>query len=57
MRALFGLDPDGDRALDRRRGLFEKALSFYSTDYLLRMLRGPAHPWARLQRPPASSTT
>jgi len=51
MRALFGLDPDGPRAraIDAA-GLFEEALSFYSSDYFLRVLRGPGSPWARLQR-------
>jgi retinoid hydroxylase len=51
MRALFGLDPDGEqaRAIDAA-GLFEEALSFYSSDYFLRVLRGRHSPWARLQR-------
>jgi cytochrome P450 len=51
MRALFGLDPDGPqaRAIDAAE-LFEEALSFYSTDYFLRVLRGPFTPWARLQQ-------
>ena len=51
MRALFGLDPDGPQAqaIDAA-GLFEQALSFYSTDYFLRILRGPYSPWARLQQ-------
>jgi cytochrome P450 len=51
MRALFGLDPDGEtaRSLDAA-GLFERALSFYSVDYSLRLLRGPYTPWARLQQ-------
>jgi cytochrome P450 len=51
MRALFGLDPDGEtaRAVDAA-GLFEQALSFFSTEYALRMLRGPLTPWARLQQ-------
>jgi retinoid hydroxylase len=51
MRALFGVDPDGERAraIDAA-GLFEEALSFYSSDYFLRILRGPLTPWARLQR-------
>ena len=42
MRALFGLDPDGERAraIDAA-GLFERALSFYSSDYVLRVLRAP----------------
>lgn len=51
MRALFGLDPDGPqaRAIDAA-GLFEEALSFYASDYLLRVLRGRRSPWARMQR-------
>ncbi len=51
MRALFGVDPDGRqaRAIDAAT-LFEEALSFYSTEYFLRVLRGPLTPWARLQR-------
>jgi cytochrome P450 len=51
MRALFGLDPDGAtaRSVDAA-GLFEQALSFYSSEYALRMLRGPFTPWARLQQ-------
>ena len=50
MRALFGLDPDGPqaRSIDAA-GLFEEALSFYASDYFLRVLRGPGSPWARLQ--------
>jgi cytochrome P450 len=49
MRALFGLDPDGEsaRAIDAA-GLFEQALSYYSSEYVLRVLRGPFTPWARL---------
>ena len=51
MRALFGVDPDGEqaRSIDAA-GLFEEALSFYSSDYFLRTLRGPRSPWARMQR-------
>jgi cytochrome P450 len=51
MRALFGLDPDGPtaRSVDAA-GLFERALSFYASDYALRMLRGPHTPWARMQQ-------
>lgn len=49
MRALFGVDPDGPRARELdAAGLFEQALSFYSTPYPLRMLRGPGSPWSRL---------
>jgi len=51
MRALFGVDPDGEqaRSIDAA-GLFEEALAFYSSDYFLRVLRGRHTPWARLQR-------
>jgi cytochrome P450 len=51
MRALFGLDPDGEqaRSIDAA-GLFEEALSFYASEYVLRVLRGPHTPWARLQQ-------
>jgi cytochrome P450 len=50
MRALFGLDPDSGRAREiDAAGLFEQALSFYATDYFLRILRGPRSPWARMQ--------
>jgi cytochrome P450 len=51
MRALFGVDPDGEqaRSIDAA-GLFEEALSFYSSEYFLRVLRGPHTPWARLQQ-------
>jgi cytochrome P450 len=51
MRALFGVDPDGEqaRSIDAA-GLFEEALAFYSSDYFLRTLRGRRSPWARMQR-------
>lgn len=51
MRALFGVDPDGSqaRSIDAA-GLFEEALSFYSSDYFLRVMRGPHTPWAKLQK-------
>jgi cytochrome P450 len=50
MRALFGLDPDGERAraIDAA-ALFEQALSFYASEYILRVFRGRFSPWARLQ--------
>jgi cytochrome P450 len=50
MRALFGLDPDGDRArsIDAAT-LFEQALAYYASEYFLRIFRGPRTPWARLQ--------
>ncbi len=48
MRALLGLDPDdadrGALAADH----FERALSFYGTEYPLRILRGPRTPWRRM---------
>jgi cytochrome P450 len=50
MRALFGFDPDvaaGD--LDAAEQ-FERALGFWSRDYLLQIMRGPLTPWARMQR-------
>jgi cytochrome P450 len=51
MRALFGLDPDGPRAraIDAA-GLFEEALSFYSSEYFLRVMRGRHSPWEKMQR-------
>jgi cytochrome P450 len=50
MRALFGLDPDGPqaRAIDAA-SLFEEALAFYASDYLLRVFRGKRSPWGRMQ--------
>lgn len=50
MRGLFGLDPDGEPAhsIDAA-ALFEQALAFYSSEYLLRVLRGRHTPWGRLQ--------
>jgi cytochrome P450 len=51
MRALFGLDPDGARARSiDAAGLFEQALGFFSSEYALRMFRGPFTPWDRMQR-------
>ncbi len=51
LRALFGLNPDGGAAREvDAAGLFERALSFYSSNYTLRFLRGPFTPWARLQQ-------
>lgn len=50
MRALFGLDPDGEPASGMdAAALFERALSFYATEFTTRFLRGPLTPWARLQ--------
>src|SRR3954452_1078422 len=50
MRALFGLDPDGaGRRIDAATE-FERALGFWSKDYILQVLRGPGSPWARMRR-------
>ncbi len=50
MRALFGLDPDREPARGTdAAGLFERALSFYASEYTSRFLRGPLTPWARLR--------
>jgi cytochrome P450 len=58
MRALFGVDPDGEqaRSLDAA-ALFEEALSFYASEYVLRVLRGRFSPWARMQRAARSLDT
>lgn len=50
MRALMGFDPDGDGVGARAAEQFEKALTFYGTDYHLRVVRGPGSPWAKMQR-------
>ena len=51
LRALFGLDPDGAQAREIDAAeLFEEALAFYASDYLLRVLRGPRTPWGRMQQ-------
>ncbi|HVR04485.1 MAG TPA: cytochrome P450 [Solirubrobacteraceae bacterium] len=50
LRALFGLDPDGDLARGTDAAAqFERALGFYATEYTTRFLRGPLTPWARMQ--------
>lgn len=50
MRALFGIDPDGEtaRSIDAA-ALFERALWFYASGYQYRFIRGPRSPWAQLQ--------
>jgi cytochrome P450 len=50
MRALFGLDPDGEtaRSVDAA-AMFEQALAFYASGYQHRFIRGPGTPWGRLQ--------
>jgi cytochrome P450 len=49
MRALLGLDPDDGDTGARAAVEFERALSFYGTDFALRVLRGPGSPWQRLK--------
>jgi cytochrome P450 len=48
MRALLGLDPDDGGTGLRAARKFEEALSFYGTDFALRLLRGPGSPWKRM---------
>ncbi|GAC1435124.1 MAG: cytochrome P450 [Solirubrobacteraceae bacterium] len=48
VRALFGLDPQRAHAAAMADS-FERALSFYSRDYLLQILRGPGTPFARMR--------
>jgi len=50
MRTLLGLDPDDGDTGARAALEFERALSFYGTDYALRLLRGPGTPWSKLLR-------
>ena len=48
MRALFGLDPD-ERGKGAQAAIeFERALSFYGTDFVVRVMRGPRTPWRRM---------
>ncbi|HEU4975161.1 MAG TPA: cytochrome P450 [Baekduia sp.] len=49
MRALFGLDPDVARGKVDAATEFERALSFWSKDVVLQMLRGPGSPWNQMQ--------
>lgn len=49
MRALFGFDPDQQGQGAQAAIEFERALSFYGTDFVLRVVRGPRTPWRRMQ--------
>ena len=50
MRALFGFDPDrATNGVDMAHD-FEVGLGYYSRDYFLQTLRGPATPFWRMQR-------
>jgi cytochrome P450 len=48
MRALFGIDPERTRGRVDAAAEFETALSFWSKDYVLQILRGPGSPWSRM---------
>jgi len=48
MRALFGLDPDEQGKGAQAAIEFERALSFYGTDFAVRVIRGPRTPWSRM---------
>lgn len=48
MRALFGLDPDEQGKGAQAAIEFERALSFYGTDFAVRVMRGPRTPWRRM---------
>jgi len=48
MRALLGLDPDGDGKGADAAEHFERALGFFGIDYALRLLRGPGSPWRKM---------
>ncbi len=50
MRTLFGLDPDDGGSGAAAAEHFERALSFYGTEFQVRMLRGPGSPWNKMHR-------
>ena len=50
MRALLGLDPDDGGRGEQAAHHFERALSFYGTEFHLRLLRGPGSPWRKMIR-------
>lgn len=49
LRALLGLDPDDGDTGERAAREFERALSYYGTEYWQRTLRGPGSPWRRMR--------
>jgi cytochrome P450 len=49
MRALLGLDPDDSGKGESAAIHFERALSYYGTEALPRIMRGPGTPWRRMQ--------
>jgi len=48
MRALLGLDPDEAGKGAAAAEHFERALSYYGTDFAVRLLRGPGSPWRKM---------
>jgi cytochrome P450 len=51
MRSLLGLDPDDEAVRSiGAAGLIEQAQSYYAKEYVLRILRGPYTPLARMQQ-------
>jgi cytochrome P450 len=50
MRALLGLDPDDGRHGAQAAEHFERALSFYGTEFHLRLRRDRRSPWQRMMR-------
>ncbi len=48
MRALLSLDPDDTGTGEQAAIHFERALSYYGTEALPRMMRGPGTPWRRM---------
>ena len=51
MRAIFGLDPDGEEARQiDAAGLFIEALEFHAKSPMRRLMRGPGTPYARTLR-------
>jgi cytochrome P450 len=50
MRALLGLDPNEAGKGTVAAEHFERALSYYGTDFHVRLLRGPGSPWSKMTR-------
>lgn len=50
MRALFGFDPAVAAGRTDAADQFERALGFWSRDYLMQIMRGPGSPFSRMQR-------
>jgi len=50
MRALFGFDPSIAAGTHDAAEQFERALSFWSREYILQIARGPRTPWAQMRK-------